>query len=189
MDTTLHTYESFEDEAAAEHRHAARRGVLLTVLTVAFALVAMLLVGAGTLQFFEQSLSARTAPAFSRLVAAGVALAVVVGLPVFWERHRRRAWRKLDPLLRRPRLSWVLPWSLLLALAIPLLAPDLARASLATHGAWMVQGGPALVERAVTRATGTVAGAIPRQTPLTLTHRTLWPWVDRESPECRGVAR
>lgn len=186
MDTTLTTHESFDDEAAAERGRAARRGALLTVLTVCAAVLAVLLAGASTLQLVESSLSARTAPAFSRLVAAAVALVAVVALPLWWERHRRREWRRLEPVLRRPRTSWVLPWSVFLALALPLVAPDLTRASLTSYGAWMVQGGPAVIERSVTRATTAATRIIPRETALTMTHRTVWPWVDRNSSECVG---
>ncbi len=188
MDTTLASHESFDDEVAAERARTTRGGALVTVLTIGAALVAVLLVGAVTLQFTGQAIAARTAPAFARLVALAVALVAVVALPLWWERHRRRAWRKIDPLLRRRRVSWVLPWSVLLAVAIPLTAPDLARASLTTHGAWMVPGGSTVIERATTRATSAVARAIPLQTALTVTHRTLWPWVDRNSPECRVPA-
>ncbi len=189
MDTTLASHESFDDEAAAERARSTRGRALFTVLTIGAALVAVLLVGAVTLQLAGQGIAARTAPAFARMVAGAVALVTVVALPLWWERHRRHAWRKIDPLLRRPRVSWVLPWSVLLVVALPLTAPDLARASLTTYGAWMVQGGPAVVERAATRATSAVARVIPGQTALTMTHRTLWPWVDRESPECRVPAR
>lgn len=186
MDTTLTTHESFDDEAAAERGRTARRGALMMVLTVCAAFLAALLVGAVTLQLAESSLSARTAPAFSRMVAGAVALVAVVALPLWWERHRRREWRRIEPVLRRPRTSWVLPWSVLLVVALPLVAPDLARASLTTYGAWMVPAGPAVIERATTRATTAATRIIPRETALTMTHRTVWPWVDRNSSECVG---
>jgi hypothetical protein len=160
---------------------------MIVALTIGSAFVAVLFVGACTLQFTERALSLQTAPAFSRLVAWAVALVTVVSLPLIWERNRRRIWRGTDPLLRHPRTSWVLPWSLLLAVSLPVLAPDLARASLTTYGSWMVRGGPAVIERAASRVTAAVAQVIPQQTPLTLTHRTLWPWVDRASPECTGA--
>ncbi len=185
MDTTLATHESLDDEAAADKTRTMRRGTLLTALTIGVALAAVLLVGAVTMQLAAEAIAARTAPNFAGLVAGAVALVVVVALPLWWERHRRRAWRKIDPLLRRPRTSWVLPWSVLLVAAIPLLAPDLARASLTTHGAWMMPSGSTVIERVTTRATSAVARVIPLQTALTVTHRTVWPWVDRNSPECR----
>lgn len=187
MDTTLPSLASIESEAAVERAHLRQQRAVRVVLTVLAALVAVLLVGACTLQFTERALSVRTAPTFSRLVAWAVSLVVVVALPLWWERHRRRAWRALDPALRRPRTSWVLPWSLLLVLALPAMAPDLTRAALTAYGAWMAWGLP-LVERPVARAVAAVGRAVPRETFLTLTHRTLWPWVDRASPECVGPA-
>ena len=45
-----------------------------------------------------------------------------------------------------------------------------------------------LVERPVARAVAAVGRSVPRETFFTLTHRTLWPWVDRSSSECVGPA-
>jgi hypothetical protein len=146
------------------------------------ATLAIALVGAIVLQLTGTGLVLRSSALFARLLAGAVALVLVVALPLWWERNARRRWRSTDALLRRPRLSWVLPWSLFVLLAPALFAPDLARASLSNHGAWMVGG--AVPTRVVQRGASAVASIIPIHTPLALTHRTIWPWVDRNSPEC-----
>lgn len=163
-------------------RPAASGSIGLRVLMALTAMLAIALVGAIVLQLAGTGLVLRSSVLFSRLLAGAVGLVVVVALPLWWERNARRRWREADPLLRRPRVSWLLPWSLFVLLAPPLFAPDLARASLTNHGAWMVGG--ATATRVVQRGASAIAGVVPVRTPLALTHRTIWPWVDRNSPEC-----
>jgi hypothetical protein len=163
-------------------RSSAAGSVVPNVLMILTATLAIVLVGAIVLQLAGTGLILRTSVLFSRLLAGAIALVVVVALPLWWERNARRRWRATDPLLRRPRVSWVLPWSLVVLLAPILFAPHLARAALSNHGAWMVGG--AVPTRVVQRGASAVASVIPVHTPLALTHRTVWPWVDRNSPEC-----
>lgn len=165
-------------------RPAASGSVVPRVLMVLTATLAIALVGAIVLQLAGAGLVLRTSVLFSRLLAGAVAVVLVVALPLWWERNARRRWRETDALLRRPRVSWVLPWSLVVLLTPILFAPHLARASLTNHGAWMVGG--ATPTRVVQRGARAVAYVIPVHSPLALTHRTVWPWVDRNSPECTG---
>lgn len=186
MEQTLRTPHELRRESVVA-RSPAVRSVPLLVVQVLLAACAVALVGAGVMQLTGADFVLRTSHVFARMVAGAVALVLVVALPLWWERHARRRWRATDPLLRRPRVSWVLPWSLLVLLAPPLLAPDLTRAALTNHGAWMVAGDAPT--RVVGRAARAVAYVIPRHTAVTLTHRTLWPWVDRNSPECTATPR
>jgi hypothetical protein len=158
--------------------------VPVRVLMVLTATLAIWLVGATVLQLAGDDLTLRTSTVFARLLAGAVALTAVVALPLFWERNARRRWRQTDPLMRHPRVSWVLPWSLVMLLVPALLAPALTRASLSIHGDWML---PGAAGRVMARGARGLALAVPSQTPLTLTRRTVWPWVDRESPACRGA--
>jgi hypothetical protein len=183
MSNALTNPHPFEEDARSAPR-APSRLAPLRVLMVLTAALAALLAGATVLQLAGDGLALRTSPLFARLLAGAVALTLVVALPLFWERHARRRWRQTDPLLRRPRVSWVLPWSLVMLLAPALLAPDLSRAALSSYGGWALPGAPG---RVLARGAGGLAMAVPRQTPLALTHRTVWPWVDRESPACRGA--
>ncbi|MDB4929107.1 MAG: hypothetical protein JWM10_1591 [Myxococcaceae bacterium] len=183
MSKALTNPHPLEDEARPA-RPAASWLVPLRVLMVLSAALAVLLVGATLLQLTGDGLTLRTSALFGRLLAGAVALTLVVALPLFWERNARRRWRQTDPLLRHPRVSWVLPWSLVVLLAPALLAPDLTRAALSNHGGWML---PGAAGRVVARGARGLAMIVPTQTPLALTHRAVWPWVDRESPACRGA--
>lgn len=177
---------SFDDDQAPP-RPAVGWSAPALVVAVLGAALAVVLAGAVLLQLAGSDLAVRTSPVFASLLAGTVGLLAVVALPLWWERHARRRWHLTDPLLRRPRVSWVLPWSLFMLLAPALLAPDLCRAALTNHGAWMVRGGPDGVVRAVERAARATAYAIPLRSPIALTHRSVWPWVDRNSPECTGA--